>query len=160
MLFIITTTTKKNWPNEPGVARDSFFLFFSFIYLLIELIELIEFNSVLAFLKDAREHGAHDCQSPQPGQVGPGLTVERGRSVCDSVCDSAIHTHSHDLARPRRRLQETQACSSQVSKKIEKSNKSRKMSNKSKESLLDPGRHFPVPYLLFYAVLGSWGRLL
>ena len=31
---------------------------------------------LLAFLKGARERGAHDdCQSPLPGQVGPGLTV-------------------------------------------------------------------------------------
>jgi hypothetical protein len=29
-------------------------------------------------------------------------------------------THSHDLARPRRTLQETQACSRQVSKKLKK----------------------------------------
>ena len=42
------------------------------------LIELIEFNSLLTFLKDARERGAHEdfhTSSPLPGQVGPGLTV-------------------------------------------------------------------------------------
>ena len=62
-------------PTSPGVARDSFFLFLLFISLIL-LILLIEFNYVLTFLKDARERGAHDdCQSPLPGQVGPGLTV-------------------------------------------------------------------------------------
>ena len=39
-------------------------------------------------------------------------------------------TYSQDLARPRRTLQETQACSCQVSKKIKKSNKSRKPKEK------------------------------
>jgi hypothetical protein len=36
------------------------------------------------------------------------------------LSDCAIHTYSHDLARPRRTLQETQASSRQVSKKIKK----------------------------------------
>ena len=36
------------------------------------------------------------------------------------MSDCAIHTYSHDLARPRRTLQETQASSRQVSKKIKK----------------------------------------
>ena len=60
-------------PTSPGVARDSFYFLF---ILFISFILLIEFNYVLTFLKDARERGAHDdCQSPLPGQVGPGLTV-------------------------------------------------------------------------------------
>ncbi len=65
-------------PTSPGVARDSFFLFLFLLF--ISFILLIEFNYVPAFLKDARERGAHaDCQSPLalPVQVGPagGLTV-------------------------------------------------------------------------------------
>ena len=70
------TKQQKFCPDEPGVARVSFFLFF--LSLLILLILLIEFNFVLTFLKDARERGAHeDCQSPLPGQVpGP---VSQGR---------------------------------------------------------------------------------
>ena len=61
------TTTKVFGPHSPGVARYLFSLFF-----------FIELNSLLTFLKDARERGAHeDCQSPLPGQVpGP---VSQGR---------------------------------------------------------------------------------
>ena len=62
---------KSFWPTQPG--GRAFFLFI----LLIELfILLIKFNSSLTFLSDVRERGAHEnCQSPLPGQVGPGLTV-------------------------------------------------------------------------------------
>jgi hypothetical protein len=42
-------------PRPPGVARDSYFLFFFH-----GLNLLIEFSFLLAFLKDARERGAHD----------------------------------------------------------------------------------------------------
>ena len=56
-------------------SRGISFFFFFFIYF-IKLIKLIEFSFVLTFLKDARERGApDDCQSPLPGQVGPGLTA-------------------------------------------------------------------------------------
>ena len=61
---------QKFCPNEPGVARDSFFSF----YLFISFNYLIEFNFV-TYLKDALERGAHDdSQSPLPGQVGPGTS--------------------------------------------------------------------------------------
>jgi hypothetical protein len=68
-----TTTTKERSQRAPAGRAD----LFHFIYLFILY---IEFNYVLTFLKDARERGAHDdCQSPLPGQVGPGLTVQLGR---------------------------------------------------------------------------------
>ena len=75
--FAATATKQQKFrPNEPGGRARLFFSFsfsFSFIYFIYFL---IEFNYVLTFLKDARERGAHDdCQSPLPGQVGPGLTV-------------------------------------------------------------------------------------
>ena len=67
-----TTTTKVLSQRARGSRETLFFLFLSFISFIL----LIEFNYVLTFLKDARERGAHDdCQSPLPGQVGPGLTV-------------------------------------------------------------------------------------
>jgi hypothetical protein len=63
-------TTKVLPQRAGGRARLFFFILF------ISFILLIQFNFVLTFLKDARERGAHDdCQSPLPGQVGPGLTV-------------------------------------------------------------------------------------
>jgi hypothetical protein len=69
----------KSSPNEPGLSPETLFSFL-FFYLFTSFILLIQFNfvRVLTFLKDARERGAHDnCQSPLPGQVGPGpgLTV-------------------------------------------------------------------------------------
>ena len=80
--------TKQNnksfWPTQPGGRAVSLFsLFFYVFILLIELfILLIKFNSSLTFVKDARERGAHeDCQSPLPGQVGPGLTVQQGYAL-------------------------------------------------------------------------------
>ena len=67
------TTTKVFGPHSPGVAR---YLFSLFVFIELFLLKFIELNSLLTFLKDARERGAHeDCQSPLPGQVGPGLTV-------------------------------------------------------------------------------------
>ena len=63
------TKQQKISPTQPGGRAVSLFFF---------LIELIEFNSLLTFLKDARERGAHKdfhTSSPLPGQVGPGLTV-------------------------------------------------------------------------------------
>ncbi len=72
MLFIITTT--KVLSQRARGSRETLFFFFFLFFL--SFILLIEFNYVLTFLKDARERGAHDdCQSPLPGQVGPGLTV-------------------------------------------------------------------------------------
>jgi hypothetical protein len=62
------------------------------------------------------------------------------------LSDCAIHTYSHDLARPRRTLQGTQACSRQVSKR----SKNQTNPEKRKKSLVDPGRHFPVPYTSSY----------
>ena len=57
-------------------GRARFFFLFLFLLFIILFISFILFNYVLTFLKDARERGAHDdCQSPLPGQVGPGLTV-------------------------------------------------------------------------------------
>ena len=128
MSFPAATKQQKFCPNEPGVARDSFYFLF---ILFISFILLIEFNYVLTFLKDARERGAHDdCQSPLPGQVGPGLTVSRARSVCDC----AIHTYSHDLARPRRTLQEAQNARAKSVKRSEIANKKSGKLEKPKES--------------------------
>ena len=72
-----TTTTTKVWPTQPGGRAVSlFFPFFLFILLIEVFILLIKFNSSLTFLSDVRERGAHEnCQSPLPGQVGPGLPV-------------------------------------------------------------------------------------
>jgi hypothetical protein len=66
------TTTKKFGPTSPGVARDSFFFLF---YLFIHFIYFI--NSIqFLYLRPLIKTPAHDdCQSPLPGQVGPGLTV-------------------------------------------------------------------------------------
>ena len=68
---------QKFWPTQPGGRAVSlFFPFFLFILLIELFILLIEFNSSLTFLSDVRERGAHEnCQSPLPGQVGPGLPV-------------------------------------------------------------------------------------
>ena len=55
-------------------------------------------------------------------------------------------TYSHDLARPRRTLQETQACSRQVSKKIKKS-------NKSKEKPFGPWPSLPSAVLVAVVVI-------
>ena len=58
-------------PTSPGVARDSFFFFF---YLFILFILLIQFNFV-TYVRPLKTPAHDDCQSPLPGQVGPGLTV-------------------------------------------------------------------------------------
>jgi hypothetical protein len=47
------------------------------------------------------------------------------------LSDCAVHTYSHDLARPRRTLQETQASSRQVSKKIKKNKQIQKNERKA-----------------------------
>ena len=128
-------TTKVLAHTARGSRGISFFSFLLFI-LLIELfiLLLIEFNSSLTFLKDARERGAHDdCQSPLPGQVGPPVSrsiIKRGRSVCD--CE--IHTYSHDLARPRRTLQEAQNARAKSVKRSEIAKKKSGKLEKPKES--------------------------
>ena len=102
-------------PTSPGVARDSFFLFILFISFIL----LIEFNFVLTFLKDARERGAHDdCQSPLPGQVGPGLTVERsnGAAQCAIVRSIRARTTSHDLDGRSKKPKQARAKSAKRSK--------------------------------------------
>ncbi len=88
--------------------------------------------SLLTSLKDALERGAHgDSQSPGRCQVrsGPGPLASNEEDL--PLCDCAIHTYSHDLARPRRTLQETQASSRQVSKKIKKIKQIQKTERKS-----------------------------
>ena len=135
-------------PTSPGVARDSFFSFLLFIYYYLLFIYFIYFinsiqfrtyfiNSiqVLTFLKDARtrrlpESTARSSRARSHGLTGP-LRVR--------LCDPYV------LARPRQTLQETwtQACSCQVSKKIKKIEQN---PEKRKKILVDPGRHFPVPY--------------
>ena len=69
--------------------------------------------SLLTSLKDARTRRltARSSRARSHGLTGP-------------LCDGAHLTYSHELARPlyppRRTLQETQACSRQVSKKLKK----------------------------------------
>ena len=76
-LWSFCKATKQQQKFLAHTARGSRGISFFFFEIEIELfILLIKFNSTLTFLKDARERGAHeDCQSPLPGQVGPGLTV-------------------------------------------------------------------------------------
>ena len=128
---------QKFWPNQPG-GRARLFFSFLFIYLFrYYFINSIQFR----YLRPLQTPAHDDCQSPLPGQVGPGTShVLRGRCA---IVPSIRTTYSQDLARPRRTLQETQACSCQVSKKIKKINKN---PEKRKKILVDPGRHFPVPY--------------
>ena len=51
------------------------------------------------------------------------------------LSDCAIHTYSHDLARPRRTLQETQGSSRQVSKKIKQIKQIQKNERKALSTL-------------------------
>ena len=76
---LVEMSSKQNnksfWPTQPGGRAVSLF---SFFFIELNLLKFIELNSLLTFLKDARERGAHDdvhTSSPLPGQVGPGLTV-------------------------------------------------------------------------------------
>ena len=71
---LVAMSSNKTTKNLAHTARGSRGISLFFFL----LIELIEFNSLLTFLKDARERGAHKdfhTSSPLPGQVGPGLTV-------------------------------------------------------------------------------------
>ncbi len=140
MFFLVNQQQQqKFWPNEPGGrARLFFFLL---------LIELIEFNSVLTFLKDARERGAHDdCHSPLPGQVGPGLTVSQG----PAVCDCAIHTYSHDSrdGRTSHDLDESSKTPSMLAPSQQKDRKKSNKPRKPKENPFGPWPSLPSAVLL------------
>ncbi len=118
-------------PTSPGVARDSFFLFFLFFIL------LVEFNSVpqkkkLRFLKTPAS-AAHTTARVHTGSQVKSGPVSRSNGVpqCAIVRSIRTRTTSHDLARPRRALQETQACYCQVSKKVKKSKQIQKNERKS-----------------------------
>ncbi len=139
MLFIITVTITTKISAQParGRARLFFFIYFINSIYFINFINSIQFR----YLRPLKTPAHDDCQRPLPGQVGPGTShVQRGRCA---IVQYMRTTYSHDLARPRRTLQETQASSRQVSKKIKKIKTN---PEKRKKSLLDPGRHFPVPY--------------
>jgi hypothetical protein len=136
VVFLGKTSTTTKISAQPAGGRARLFFSFFFIYLfisfilLIQFINSIQFNFVTYVPKDARTRRltARSSRARSLGLTGP-------------LCDCAIHTYSHELARPRRTLQETQACSCQKIKKNQRRNR-----EKRKKSLLDPGRHFPVPY--------------
>ena len=70
------TTTKVLAQRARGSRETLFsFSFFFFFYLFIYLfILLIQFNFV-TYVRPLKTPAHDDCQSPLPGQVGPGLTV-------------------------------------------------------------------------------------
>ncbi len=98
----------------------------------------------LRFLKTPAS-AAHTttAKSPLPGQVGPGLTVQRGRCAILRSIRTRTNTHELDggsLKKPKH------ARAKLIRSK--KSNKNRENRPRNRKKIpLDPGRHFPMPYI-------------
>ena len=141
MLFIITTTTKISAQQARGRAR----LFFSFSFILfISFILLIQFNysiqlRTLRFLKTPAS-AAHTTTARVHFQVRSG-PVSRSNGAAQRAIVRSIRTRttSRDLDGRSKRPKHARA-------KSAKRSKNQTNPEKRKKSLLDPGRHFPVPY--------------
>ena len=107
-------TTKVSAQRARG-SRET--LFFLFIYL-FHLINQLNSISLLTSLKDARTRRLPESRSGP----GPPTSNEAAVRLCNP-CVLRTRTTSHQR---RRTLQETQACSRQVSKKIKKIKKIQK----------------------------------